>query len=119
MTIGELGYIILRKVVTSLGSTLKGEYLLLDIFPDHQRFLGFSWVMSEGKPSFFMFTVLPFGLSSGKHWRSQGIHVVYLHDSFDVKSTKLSSEIYPSVIRSDLALAGFLANDNKSVWVPV
>ena len=63
--------------------------------------------MSDGEPSFFMFTVLPFGLSSApyiftkllrplvKHWRSQGIHtVVYLDDGFDVESTKSSSEIY-------------------------
>ena len=79
-----------------------------------------------------MFTVLPFDLSSApyiftkllrplvKHWRSQGIHtVVYLDDGFDVESTKLSSEIYSNIIRSDLALAGFLANEDKSVWVPV
>ena len=71
------------------------------IFPDHQRFLGFSWVTSDGKPSFFIFTVLEFGLSSApyiftkllrplvKHWRSQGIHIViYLDDGFDVESTK-------------------------------
>ena len=89
--------------------------------------------MSDGKPSFFLFTVLPFGLSSApyifikllgrpivKHWRSQGIHtVVYLEEGFDVESTKLSSEIYSRIIRSDLALAGFLANEDKSVWDPV
>lgn len=33
----------------------------------------------------------------------------------DVESTKLSSEIYSSIIRSaELALAGFLANEDKS-----
>ena len=31
----------------------------------------------------------------------------------------MSSEIYSSIIRSDLALAGFFANEDKSVWVPV
>ena len=76
---------------------LKSGYHHLDIFPDHQHFLGFSWVMSDGTPSLFMFTVLPFGLSAVpyiftkllrplvKQWRSQGIHtVVYLDDGFDV-----------------------------------
>ena len=29
------------------------------------------------------------------------------------------SEISSNIIRSDLALAGFLANEDKSVWVPV
>ena len=111
---------------------LKSGYHHLDVFPDHQPFLGFSWVMSDGEPSFFMFTVLPFGLSSApyiftkllrplvKHWRSQGIHtVVYLDDGFDVESTMSFSEISSNIIRSDLALAGFLANEDKSVWVPV
>ena len=56
-------------------------------------------------------------LSLVKHWRPQGIHtVVYLDDGFDVESIKLSSEIYSSIIRSDLALACFLANEDKSVW---
>ena len=100
---------------------LKSGYHHLDVFPDHQRFLGFSWVMSNGEPSFFMFTVLPFGLSSApyiftkllrplvKHWRSQGIHtVVYLDDGFDVEPTMSFSEISSNIIRSDLALAGFL-----------
>ena len=55
-----------------------------------------------------------------KHWRSQGILiVVYLDDGFDVQSTKLSSEIYSSIVRSDLSLARVLANEDKSVWVPV
>ena len=59
--------------------------------------------MSDGEPcSFFMFTVLPFSLSSEpyiftkllrplvKHWRSQGIRAVfYLDDGFDVESTEL------------------------------
>ena len=46
---------------------LKSGYHHLDVFPDHQRFLGFSWVISDGEPSFFMFTVLPFGLSSAPY----------------------------------------------------
>ncbi|XP_022791177.1 uncharacterized protein LOC111330573 [Stylophora pistillata] len=88
--------------------------------------------MSDGKPSFFMFTILPFGLSSApyiftkllrplvRHWQSQGIYtVVYLDDDFNVAPTKLSSEIHSSIIRSDLVLVGFLANKDKSVWDPV
>ena len=68
--------------------------------------------MSDGEPSFFMFTVLPFGLSSAlyiftkllrplvKHWRSQGIRVVvYLDDGFDVESTELLSQIHSNILR--------------------
>ena len=111
---------------------LKSGYHHLDIFPEHQPFLGFSWVMSDGEPSFFMFTVLPFGLSSApyiftkllrplvRHWRSQGIRaVVYLDDGFDVEPTESLSLIHSNILRSDLAAAGFISNDDKSVWVPV
>ena len=88
--------------------------------------------MSDGGPSFFMFTVLPFVLSSApyiftkllrplvKHWRSQGIRaVVCLDDGFDIESTESLSQFHSNIRRSDLAAAGFIANDDKSVWVPV
>ena len=45
---------------------LKSGYHHFDIFPDHQTFLGFSWVFS-GTAKYFCFTVLPFGLSSAPY----------------------------------------------------
>ena len=66
---------------------LKYGYHHFDIFPDHQIFLGFSWVFS-GTVKYFCFTVLPFGLSSApyiftkclrplvKFWRFNGIKIV-------------------------------------------
>jgi hypothetical protein len=54
--------------------------------------------MNGETPSYFKFTVLPFGLTTApyiftkllrpivKHWRSQGIsNVVYLDDGFDIE----------------------------------
>ena len=41
---------------------IKKGYHHIDIFSDHQTFLGFSWFL-EGKERYFAFTVLPFGLS--------------------------------------------------------
>ena len=77
---------------------LKSGYHHLDIFSEHQPYLGFSWKMNGETPSYFMFTVLPFGLTTApyiftkllrpivKHWRSQGIsNVVYLDDGFDIE----------------------------------
>lgn len=109
---------------------LKSGYHHLDIFPEHQPHLGFSWVVGDTK--YFMFTVLPFGLSSApyiitklfrplvKHWRSQGIHsVLYLDDGLDAERSEASSSASSNIIRSDLASAGFLANVDKSVWDPV
>ena len=102
---------------------LKSGYHHLDIFPEHQPYLGFSW----GMP-----TLLPFGLSSApyiftklfrplvKHWRSQGIHsVVYLDDGLDVERSEALCYASSSVIRSDLASAGFLVNMERCVWDPV
>ena len=42
---------------------LKSGYHHNDILQEHQTFLGFSWVVN-GVQKFFVFTVLPFGLSS-------------------------------------------------------
>ena len=66
-----------------------------------------------------------FGLSSApklfrplvKHWRSKGIHsVVYLDDGLDVGRSEALSCTNPSIIKSHLALAGFLANMDKCLW---
>ena len=42
---------------------LKSGYHHVDIYEPHQRYLGFAWEV-KGIVTFFVFTVLPFGLSS-------------------------------------------------------
>ena len=42
---------------------LKSGYHHLDIFKPHQRYLGFAWEVNSN-PSYFVFTVLPFGLAT-------------------------------------------------------
>ena len=42
---------------------LKNGFHHQDIFEPHQKFLGFSWVF-KGNIKFFVFTVLPFGLTT-------------------------------------------------------
>ena len=42
---------------------LKSGYHHVDIFLEHQRYLGFRWD-SKGTTQFYVFTVLPFGLST-------------------------------------------------------
>ena len=46
---------------------LKSGYHHLDVFSEHQPYLGFSWKMDGETPSYFMFTVLPFGLTSAPY----------------------------------------------------
>ena len=42
---------------------LKSGYHHVDTYEPHQKFLGFAWE-TEGKVSYFVFAVMPFGLSS-------------------------------------------------------
>jgi hypothetical protein len=110
---------------------LKSGYHHLDIFSEHQPYLGFSWKMNGETPSYFMFTVLPFGLTTApyiftkllrpivKHWRSQGIsNVVYLDDGFDIERDIQTCTSNSGLISSDLSRAGLLVNDEKCVWQP-
>jgi len=46
---------------------IKSGYHHIDILPEHQEYLGFSWV-TNGITKFFKYTVLPFGLSSGPYF---------------------------------------------------
>jgi len=64
----------------------------VDIFPDHLKYLAFSWDFGRGHTRYFQFTVLPFGLSSAlyiftkllkpleTHWRAQGIPIAIFFD---------------------------------------
>ena len=76
------------------GFDLKSGYHHIDIHPNFQQFLGFQWNYN-GKTQYFMFTVLPFGLSSAghiftklirciiAHWRSKSIKILaFLDDGF-------------------------------------
>ena len=70
---------------------LRHGYHHIDIFPEHQTFLGFSWFY-EGKLRYFVFTVLPFGLSVApycftkivralvKFWHFNGTKIVVFID---------------------------------------
>ena len=42
---------------------LKSGYHHIDIYPDHQKYLGFQWGTKE-RICYYVFTVLPFGLST-------------------------------------------------------
>ena len=108
---------------------LKSGYHHLDIFEPHQKYLGFAWM--EGKVlSYFVFTVLPFGLATAcyaftklmrplvRFWRGRGLRVVlYLDDG--IVATRQEKAIQESEqVQRDLCRAGLVANSSKSQWVP-
>jgi len=68
----------------------------VEIFQPHQTFLGFSWDF-QGKTRYYIFTVLPSGLSDAPYiftkiirpldvwWRANGIYiVVFLDDGWSI-----------------------------------
>ena len=111
---------------------MKSGYYHVSIHEESQTFLGFQWPLgSSQKPRFFVFAVLPFGLSSTpyvftkvfrplvKHWRSRGIPLVlYLDDGAGCLHDFSVAQNTASAVRSDLANAGVVANEEKSIWVP-
>ena len=81
--------------------------------------------------TFYVFTVLPFGLSSAprvftkilkpleKHWRYQGICLaVILDDGLGIEKDSQVCRVVANAVRADLFKAGFVTNEDKSVWIP-
>ena len=79
----------------------------------------------------FVFTVLPFGLSTAcsiftkllrpllAKWRGMGIKaILYLDDGIVSENNLHSLHSQVLTIRSDLKKAGFTVNEEKSVWNP-
>lgn len=108
----------------------KSGYHHVDILPNHQKFLGFSWTLA-GVKKWFAFTVLPFGLASApyvfskiqkalvKHWREQGIRIfTYLDDGAGADGTLEAARAASSRVKADVAASGFIAHPEKSCWEP-
>ena len=109
---------------------LSSGYHHLDLFVGHQQYFGFSFEF-QGRIRYFFFTVLMFGLSTGpyiftkllrplvKHWREQGIKTaVYLDDGAGVCDTFEKYVDQAKQVKTNLQSAGFIINNDKSVWVP-
>ena len=110
---------------------LKSGYHHVDINKEFWPYLGFSWQYPGGCRRFFMFRVLPFGLSTAcyvftkllrplvKHWRSNGRQaVIYIDDGICAASTLAEMERHSKAIQADLRGAGFVLNTEKSKLVP-
>lgn len=109
---------------------IKSGYHHIDIFPDDQQYLGFSWVR-DGVVRYFKFTVLPFGLATGpyiftkvmrplvKHWRASACKiVVYLDDGMGAASSFSTCMSQACKVKSNLQSSGFVPNNDKCVWFP-
>ena len=120
------------KTILFFSFDLKSGYHHVDIFPDHRKFLAFSWHFGTNCVRYFQFTVLPFGLSSAPFiftklikpleafWRLQGIPIAifFFDDGVGAGSSRDIAESNGSVVLSSLAQCGFLVNQEKSDWNP-
>ena len=111
---------------------LKSGYHHIEISQDHQTFLGFCWRAPDSNNEvFYVFTVLPFGLSTApyiftkllkpleKHWRIQGTCIaIFLDDGWAIVQDKEGCLLKAQTVRQDLYGAGFVVNEEKSVWEP-
>ena len=106
---------------------LKLGYHHVDIAPSHCKYLGFAW---EGH--FYVFTVLPFGLSSAcymftkllrplvRYWRAKGLRIlVYLDDGLCAVAGRQKALEASELVRTTLARAGFVVHLIKSLWEPI
>ena len=108
-------------------------YHHIEISRDHQTFVGFCWRSSDSiNEAFYVFTVLPFGLSTapyiftkrlellGKYWR---IHVqgtciaVFLDDGWATHQGKERCLTTAQSVRRGLCNAGFGINE-EPFWEP-
>ena len=108
---------------------LKSGYHHVDIHQSCWKYLGFRWDIN-GKETYYVFKVLPFGLSSAcyfftklfrplvKFWRGHGFRiVVYLDDGIcSVQADR--AEAASEFIQTTLDRAGFVAHPVKSQWTP-
>lgn len=109
---------------------LTSGYHHFSIAPVHHTYLGFSWLVN-GKVVYYVFSVLPFGLSSApklftkccrclvKYWRANGLRmVIFLDDGWGINSTFDLTEQDSRFVQETLFKSGFVVNVEKSVFVP-
>ena len=108
---------------------LKSGYHHVDIREGFQKYLGFSWA-TGGKQKYYVFTVLPFGLSSAcymftkllrpivRYWRANGLRiVVYLDDGIGLEQQHEAAAA-SKFVQDTLHRCGLVANVTKSQWEP-
>ena len=108
---------------------LKSGYFHLDVHEDFHQYLGFSWNF-KNITKYYVFTVLPFGLSIAgsvftkvlrplvKRWRSFGFQIILYLDDGWASHDEETCRIVSKTIQKDLKNAGFVVNDQKSIWEP-
>lgn len=106
---------------------LKSGYHHVHISNSDQKYLAFKW-FHKGKTCTFVFTVLPFGLSTGPYiftkllrplverWRKNGImNQIFIDDGLAIGNQDSLADAALNILR-DLTKCGFVINVKKSVF---
>ncbi|XP_070536512.1 uncharacterized protein [Ptychodera flava] len=109
---------------------LKSAYHHIEIFEPHRTFLGFAWPF-DGVLKFFVFNVLPFGLSTAPYiftkvtrallafWRNKGLKVfMFIDDGIGGASDFTAALQASDSVRCDFDRFGFLPANEKCCWQP-
>ena len=109
---------------------LKSGYHHVDIYQPHREFLGFQWAVGD-KQTFYLFNVLPFGLSTAcytftkllrpliKYWRGKGLRaLLHLDDGIVAVAGEDAAKLASQQVRDDLAKAGLVEHSDKCTWSP-
>ena len=109
----------------------RSGYHHIDIFEEHWTYLGFSWT-ENGVTSYYVFIVLPFGLSTApyiftkvcrvliKYWRSNGIKIaIFIDDGIGAAGSFSKTKVASDFVKNSIQLSGFITNEEKSIWDPV
>ena len=109
---------------------LDNGYHHIDIFEPHQKFLGFFWIFKRNV-KFFVFTVLPFGLTSApfiftkvvrplvKYWRLNSVKIIcFLDDGIGIEYNYEEAKRKSEFVQQTLAKSVFTPNIQKSTWEP-
>ena len=109
---------------------IKQGYHHVDMHPDSVPYLGFAWEI-DGVLRYFVFLVLPFGLTSApfiftkivrvlvRLWRGEGVRIcVFIDDGLGTKSKHPIAKMDAALVRDSLQCSGFVANIQKSHWEP-
>ena len=104
----------------------------IDIHPNSRKYLGFSFVWPDGRVRYFIFNVLPFGLSSAcylfikmfrplvRRWREFGQPaLMYIDDGISGDACKQVAVNYSATIQRDLNHSGWKPSDHKCQWEPL
>lgn len=109
---------------------IKACYHQISMHKDFVTYLGFKWIF-QGKETYFIFLVLPFGLCTGPRlckklfrplvtrWRAEGFINVLFYDDGIIGGADYDTCLSASkFVFKDLMLCHILPNKDKSSWIP-